>query len=75
MKRPQFILVDILLSMEVGHVWNKDVVIRMIYPKGDYIHNYYYTRRKFDTLLSRAKSRILYAQYRTNANNQIKRLL
>lgn len=32
-------LTNILKTMKVNHVWNKDVLIRMLYSKTDVEHN------------------------------------
>ncbi len=63
-------LIDILLSMNINDVWDKNLIIKMLYPKFNY-----YTKRSFEVLLCRVKKRILHAKYKTNINNEIKRIL
>lgn len=67
-------LLEILMSMNVNHVWNKDVIMKMLYHPTNYKVNYKYVRRSFDATLCRAKKELPLRVYRTNKNNQIKRI-
>jgi hypothetical protein len=70
--------IEILTSMEVGHVYAKKTLIRMVDPDALKIEDEELNRcemRSFDVTLCRAKARIMFAHYRTNINKQIERIL
>lgn len=71
-------LIEILMNMEVNSVYAKNTLIKMVDPdhlkvKDEELINY--QKRSFDALMCRAKSRIMYARYKTNSDKQIKRIL
>mgnify|MGYP000244466949 CR=1 FL=1 len=72
------ILTKILLEMEVGQVYKKDSLMKMVNPSALIIKDEnlnYYERRAFDVQLCEAKSRIKNAKYKTNVNKQVTRIL